>query len=692
MRSPADAGTRPPIPYGTWPSELTADAVASARRSVSTLRAAGAADRPTLWWSETRPLEGGRQVVVAATSAGAPADVLPEDLSVRSRVHEYGGAAYCLYGSPGDPLEGPGVEGGAGTGAAGRWVLALVHADDQRIYRLELDAGLHPVARPTPLTPAAPPGARWCHGDLWAAPDGRGVLAVRERLEPGGPPRRDLLLAGAGSEPRPLWQGADFVSAPRPGPPVEGGYWLAWTAWDHPAMSWESSRLWVGRVEWRDGVASLEGARAVAGGPTSSVGQPTWCGDDGLVFAWDRDGWWQPWSWRPRDGGLRRLSDLHADFHVPEWQLGQPSMAFLGEGRLGCRWRLDGRDHLGVLELASGRLRALDQPCLSVASLCGGPWGLAWIGSTATERQRVWVHDGDLAGGRPRALGGARRRGHARGTSVARAVLAERAGALPGPVPALWYPPTSTTATGPPGEAPPGIVHCHGGPTGSNDPGWDPLVQFFTSRGFAWVQVDYRGSSGYGRAWRDALGGRWGEVDADDCLEVARHLVESGWLHPRRVAVRGSSAGGLTALNCLVRGELFCGAASWYGVTDLLALAEATHDFEAHYLDGLVGPLPAAAAEYRRRSPVHRASDIHAAVLLLQGREDVVVPLAQADGLADELARRGQDCEYRVFDGEGHGFRRAATTAACLRAELAFYRRVMGIAAGVHPGQGSAPG
>ncbi|MGH9082630.1 MAG: alpha/beta hydrolase family protein, partial [Acidimicrobiales bacterium] len=241
----------------------------------------------------------------------------------------------------------------------------------------------------------------------------------------------------------------------------------------------------------------------------------------------------------------------------------------------------------------------------------------------------------------------------------------------------LFYPPRLTGTQGPAGALPPLVVHCHGGPTGAAEPGLDPVVQFLTTRGLAVAAVDYAGSTGYGRAYRRSLLGRWGEADADDCVDAARHLAGSARVDGERMAVRGSSAGGLTALNALVRSDAFAAAVSWYGVTDLLALAASTHDFESRYTDRLIGPLPAAAGEYRRRSPVNRVADIDGAVLLLQGLDDPVVPPAQATAMAGALAARGGRCELLTFPGEGHGFRRAETVERCLRAEIDFYQATL---------------
>ncbi len=622
--------------------------VAALRGSASTLRAAGGVADRQLFFSQQRPQEGGRQAVVGVLGAGAaPRDVVPDEMSVRSSVHEYGGAAFCPL-----PAEGPGTPARS---------IVVVEAGEQRLWRIDLDGG-------EPRALSAPGPEKVAYGDLWPTPDGRFVLAVAERRSNAGSARRQLVAVPtepSGAEVV-LFEGPDFLAAPRPGPPAEGGWWLAFVSWDHPAMPWDASTLWVGRLLSGDG-ARLTECRRLAGGPRSSVGQPTWCGEEGLVFVWDRFGWWQPWRWRP-GGPCRRLSAVAAEFEAPQWSLGQGALAYLGESSLGCRLRQSGRDHVGVVDLATGSVELVDQPCVSINSLAGGPFGLAWLGATEEEPPGLYEARG-VPPKAPVRLAGPRR--------PAPLTARPEAFEAPGPagvVPGFVHRPWSASLK----EPPPLVVHCHGGPTGSAEAGFDPVVQFFASRGFAVAQVDYRGSSGHGRRWRRALLGAWGEADAEDCLAAARFLCDEGLADRRRLVVRGSSAGGLTALNALASGRLFAGAASWYGVTDLAALAATTHDFEAHYTEALVGPWPTAAATYRSRSPVNRVAEMTGAVLLLHGSQDPVVPLSQAEALAEALAAAGHEVELVTFEGEGHGFRRAEVIERALETEVAFYRRLLG--------------
>jgi dipeptidyl aminopeptidase/acylaminoacyl peptidase len=385
-------------------------------------------------------------------------------------------------------------------------------------------------------------------------------------------------------------------------------------------------------------------------------------------------------------GGGRAVAlvDRPCEFHAPDWVVGQSTMAELSDGSIVCRMHEHGRDSLVRLRppdhLAAGSaaspagpwsLEVVDQPCVSIVGVAAATADrVCVLGSTTTEAQGVFEISATEAT--------SRRVSAEPGAAVS---AGEVAGATPytaptaaGPVPGLFFAPTNARFRGPDGSRPPLVVFCHGGPTSAAEPGFDPVVQFFTSRGLAVAVVDYRGSSGYGRAYRRALDGLWGEADIDDCTRFADSLAEAGWVDGTRMAIRGTSAGGLTALGALIRWRAFAGAAAWYGVTDLEGLVADTHAFESRYVDSLVGPWPEAAARYRSRSPIHHAGRVAGEVLLLQGADDPVVPVAQARGFAERLGEHHVRCRLTVFPGESHGFRRADTIEASLTAELDFYR------------------
>lgn len=648
--------------YGDWPSPLAAGDVARAKVSLSEL----CSDDVALYWLESRPAEAGRVVMVRADANGV-ADHSPPGVSIRSRVNEYGGGAMCLV---------PARTAGA---------FAYVDQTDQRVWFCDGPGvpGPSPVATPAPLTGVPAEGEVHRHGGLSATADGNWVLAVREVHHEGAaaPARRVVALSTRGPEPceSTLLDGHDFFGTAQVHP---GGDRLAVVAWDHPDMPWDASTVLVlpltrGHCATHgDGTLDAAGpAQEVAGGPAESVGQPAWGRDGSLRFVSDRRGWWQPYllPGHPAEGEPTALTDVEAEFHGPDWVLGQHTMAEAADGTLVVRMTAAGRDTLVALDPpgrdGGARPAPLQQPCVSISALCAHGEGLALIGSTPDAPSNVWAWSRE-DGARPLRP----RAGVTLGPTDASVgepfTLTGRVGR---PVHGTLFRPTRHDTQGPVGSAPPLVTWCHGGPTSACQAGFDLTLQFFTTRGFAVACVDYAGSSGYGRAYRCALWGQWGVADSEDCLDAALYLAERGDIDPRRMAVRGSSAGGMTALNALAAGEGFAACASWYGVTDLMGLAATTHDFEAHYTDRLIGPLPGSRPLYEDRSPLRRASSMAGSVLLLQGTEDPVVPPAQAESMRTALDAAGSRCDLRFFEGEGHGFRRADTLTACLEAELAFY-------------------
>ena len=657
-------GPRPPSAEpspgaGWWPSPWSPSQVAAGKVSRGGLQV----DQGRVFWTESRPDQAGRQVVVSfdpsASPGLLPVDVSPAGVSVRSRVHEYGGGAATISDG----------------------VLVYIDQDDQAWHRLDLVSGSASVRLGADDTPAT---VR--HADGRVTPDRKWLLSVEEVLGSATTIHRLVAtpLDAAGSSVV-LVEDGDFVAAPRLS---SDGRWLAWVTWDHPDMPWDTSRLVVAPFV-SDGVRPSIGAvLTLGGGPGVSVGQPRWGADDSLLFVDDRTGWWLPYrvsagsfaSGAPAPADAVALVDDEAEYHGPDWVFGVHTFVELADGSVAAVRHAEGRDHLVVLRPSSAGPDApgwsrteVEQPCLSVSGVVSHDGrSVAVLGSTATEAQSVFAID--LAGAEPprrlsappsvavpsdRASHAAARTGSSSGQSV----------------PGQFFAPVNPDVVA--GETlPPLVVFCHGGPTASAEPGYDPVVQFFTSRGIAVAAVDYRGSTGYGRHYRDQLRGAWGEADVDDCVAYAQSLATDGLVDGDRMAIRGTSAGGLTALAALIRARCFAGAVAWYGVTDLMALAADTHDFESRYLDGLVGPLPEAAATYRERSPLHRAPDLVGRVLLLQGSDDPIVPASQAEQFADALRAGGADCQLVVFDGESHGFRRADTIEAALTTELAFYRQL----------------
>jgi len=667
--APADNSGRAPTlaPCGTWPSSFSASAVAAGKVSRSGLHIDGSG----IYWLESRPDEGGRTVLVRSSAHGGPVDVSPAGRSIRSRVHEYGGGAATV------------IDG----------TLYYVDQSDQGLYRWDLDSG-DDVA-PTRLTAASPPGGSLRYADGRLSVDREWFVCVEEGHGPAGVVHGIVAVHANGSPATvPVLQGRDFYAAPRPSP---DGAFLAWLTWDHPHMSWDGCELWVGRWAGGGGEPRVTESRRVAGGSDISIGQPLWCGDGSLCYLSDQAGWWQPYRLTAVDDARSVASVLvsaQAEFHGPDWVLGQSTMAELPDGALVCRMHADGTDRVVRIPAHTrsgpGELEVVPQPCVAIAGVCAAPGGaVVVLGATTTVGPSVYgvapAAPATPTGGQdgPRPAWEEPELLSARSTlpvppgevSVAEAVVATTPD---GPVHSLFYAPTSSRFRAPDGTAPPVVVMCHGGPTAANDRGFDPLVQYFTSRGLAVLAVNYRGSVGYGRAYRQRLRGLWGLADVDDCVAAAVSLADAGRVDGDRMVIRGTSAGGLTALGALIRSDRFAGAATWYGVTDLEALAAETHDFEARYIDTLVGPLPDAVATYRDRSPIHHADGVSGAVLLLQGLDDPVVPADQAVRFADALRAHGVDCRYQAFVGESHGFRKAETLRTAIAAELDFYAAVLG--------------
>ena len=606
-------------PYGSWVSPLSAQRIAEAGVGLSFVRA----DGETLYWLEGRPREAGRSVLMRYRN-GEIREALPRQFDVRSRVHEYGGGAYAALG--------------------GRIVFS--HFPDGTVW-LAGDGG-----EPRRITPDAP-SASLRYADFAFAPDG--IYAVREDHRGAGEPVNSVVLLRPGriGEGEPVCTGRDFYAAPRPGP---GGR-LACIAWDHPDMPWDATEL------------LLDGA-PVAGGPGESVLQPSWSADGRLHYISDRSGWWNLYV-HDSEGG-RALKPMAAEFAGPPWGLGGQSYRCLDDGDTLVRYESNGG--VFVERLRGGPLETgFSRP--SCPAPFGGGWAVLGVDADRPARLDLLRADGTretLARSAPDDPDPAC---VSRGEAVSFPTGGGRTAH------AWFYAPRNPGFTAPEGERPPLVVRSHGGPTGASDNGYSPAIQYWTTRGFAVVDVNYGGSTGYGRAFRRQLDGQWGVVDVEDCCAAARWLAGSGKADANRLLVRGGSAGGYTTLAALAFRDVFKAGASLYGIGDLKALARDTHKFESRYLDRLIGPLPEAEAIYDARSPLVHADGISCPVIFLQGREDKVVPPGQAEAMAAALRARGIPVALLLFDGEGHGFRSAGNIAAALEAELAFFARILGFEA-----------
>jgi dipeptidyl aminopeptidase/acylaminoacyl peptidase len=652
-------------PYGSWPTPITSELVVRAAAGVGEV----SLDGDTVTWAEQRPEEGGRTQLVRRTGDGPPVDLLPAGFNARTAVHEYGGGAWWGHG-------------------ASVW---FANWADQRLHVLTGQQGPHPVT----AEPEAPKGDRWADGDLDAG--GRWMVVVRERHPAGGGAAEvanEIVVLDASAEvpPRVLVTGPDFVSDPRLSP---DGRRIAWVQWSHPDMPWDGTELCVAELRATDIGPALAHPAVVAGRPDrapgghgdgESVGQPRWAADGSLWFLSDRTGWWNLYRWTPPAPGAAAASgpvepavQIDAEIGVPQWVFGQSRYAFLSGDRTVFAYLRDGIDHLAV-RLPDGGTRELDLPYTTVSSVQADGDRVVFVGASATSEPAVVSVHVDAAGtaAAPEIVRPARDLG-----------IGPEWFSLPEPIAfpttggrtahALVYPPTNPDVEPPAGELPPLLVLIHGGPTAMARPMLQLGTQYWTSRGFAVVDVNYGGSTGYGRAYRNQLRGNWGVVDLDDCEAAARWLGEQGRVDPARLCIRGGSAGGYTALAALAFRDTFAAGASRYGIADLEVLATDTHKFESRYLDQLIGPYPERRDLYAARSPIHHLDGFHRPLIVLQGLEDEVVPPRQSEMIVEALRARSVPVAYVTFEGEQHGFRQAANIRRALDAELSFYAQVFGI-------------
>ncbi|AOR31160.1 acyl-peptide hydrolase [Streptomyces fodineus] len=634
-------------PYGSWPSPVDAALAAAHDGQPEWVGFVG----DEVWWTEPRPAEGGRRTLVRRTAEGAEQPVLPAPWNVRNRVVEYGGRPWTGAMRDGGPL------------------VVFTHFADQRLYRYE------PGGEPRPLTPVSPVGGglRWADPHLDLA---RGeVWCVLEEFTGDGPSdvRRVLAavpLDGSAAEDRSavreLTDGRHrFVTGPRVSP---DGRRAAWLAWDHPRMPWDGTELLVGEIG-ADGL--LYTVHTVAGGPEESIAQAEWSADNRLLYASDRSGWWNLY----RDG--TPLCPREEEFAGPLWKPGLRWFAPLDNGLVAA---VHGRGStvLGILDTESGEIADIAGPWTEFGATLAVHGGRV-VGVGACPRTAYEVVELDTPTGRARAIGARHR------DAVDPAYYPEpRIRTFTGPdgreVHAHVHPPHHPERTAPDGAPAPYVIWAHGGPTGRAPLVLDLTIAYFTSRGIGVAEVNYGGSTGYGRAYRERLREQWGVVDVEDCAAVARALAEEGTADPHRLAIRGGSAGGWTAAASLTSTDVYACGTILYPVLDLATWGPGeTHDFESRYLESLIGPLAEVPARYADRSPTAHADRLTVPFLLLQGLDDVICPPAQCARFLDRIAGRGVPHAYLAFEGEGHGFRRAETMVRALEAELSLYAQVFGL-------------
>jgi acetyl esterase/lipase len=699
---------KPVRPYGSWPTPVTSELVVRASVRLGEV----AVDGADVWWSELRPEEGARTQLVRSRDGDARSprvDILPNDFSARTRVHEYGGGGWWVHDG----------------------IVWFANWPDQRLHRLDTRIG----GPPEPLTPVPeiPCGIRWADGDVLGSAGRQWIVAVREtHPHAGGSGVRNEVVAleatGEDAAARVIVSGPDFVSNPRISP---DGSAICWMQWNHPDMPWDGSELFVAPLTL-DGPASEPivgppvrvAGRGTGGrsGMGESVFQPRWAADGSLWFVSDRTGWWNLYRWTPSEAGVaqgvassqigvdsRRVDSgvvgsgdidsgdidsgdiepmvqIEGEIGVPQWVFRQSRYAFLDDGRVVFAYQRGGFDHLAV-RLPDGAVSHIDLPYTSLAGVEALGNGVVFVGaSPRAEPAVIRLRLDGAAMAQPASSIPAAPPEELRPPRELN--LGDVWISTPEPISfpsshgrtahALFYPPTNPETEAPPDEQPPLLVLIHGGPTGAARPMFQVTTQYWTSRGFAVVDVNYGGSTGYGRSYREQLRGAWGVVDVDDCEAAARWLAEQGRVDPNRLCIRGGSAGGYTTLAALAFRNTFMAGASHYGVCDLEALARDTHKFESRYLDGLIGPYPEARDVYLQRSPVRNVDGFDRPLAVFQGLDDPIVPPNQAQMIVDAVRRRGVPVAYATFEGEQHGFRKPENVRRALDGELSFYAQVFG--------------
>ncbi len=626
MRQPQTA------PYGSWKSPISADLISTEGRRIIE----AVADGEDIYWIEMRPTENGRYVIVRRTPDGETTDVTPPTFNARTRVHEYGGAAFVVSDG----------------------TVYFSNFADQRLY-CQL-----PGSAPQPITPDV--DLRYADGIVDSKRNR--LICVREDHTD---TEREAInaLVGIGrdgtEDGQILASGNDFYAVPRLNP---DGTHLAWMTWNHPNMPWDGVELWIGEI----GVnGSLVRTECVAGGVDESIFQPEWSPDGTLYFVSDRTGWWNLYCYQA--GAVEPVCEMEAEFGRPQWIFGMSTYRFVSANQIICTYTQDGVWHLASLDTTTRSLDPIETPYTSISNLQIVPGGVLLSASSSTEPASIVRLD--LATRQFEVIcRSSEIKIDAGYFSHSQAIEFPTKGGLSAH--AFFYPPQNHDYTAPADDLPPLLVISHGGPTSATSTAIDLEIQYWTSRGIAVLDVNYGGSSGYGRAYRQRLNGQWGVVDVDDCVNGARYLAEHGYVDGNRLAIRGGSAGGYTTLSALTFRDVFKAGTSYYGISDLEAMTKDTHKFESRYLDSLIGPYPEEQDRYRERSPIHFTDRLSCPLILFQGLEDKVVPPNQAEMMVEALRAKGLPVAYVPFEGEQHGFRRSENIQRSLEAELYFYAQV----------------
>lgn len=621
-------------PYGSWESPITSNLLVSRSDHLGDIRVSAEG----IFWTEGRPLEKGRSVLVQMDSKGKINDCVPSTINVRTQAHEYGGICFV-------PFEDR---------------VYYVNYADQRIYCKSATGNANPL---TPVN-------KMRYADLIVDAPRQRLIAVCEDHSAESQEARNYLVAidmQGEHAIETLTSGADFYSNPRISP---DGTQLAWLSWNHPNMPWDGTDLMLADL---DEAGTLKNAKQVAGGLDISVFQPEWSPGGALYFVADPEGWWN--LHRYQKGQVECVLKKEAEFGLALWVFGMSTYAIHSDSILYCTYCVNGIWSLGRLNIDAQTLTEIPTEFTDIHSLsCYGDT-LVFLGCAPSEPNGFYAFDSESE--RIRLL---KRAGKmdldTADLSTPKAV--EYPTGNGSTAHAFYYPPQNKNYTGLPGELPPLRVIIHGGPTGLATSSFSLSIQYWTSRGFAVMDVNHRGSTGYGRAYRTQLNGNWGVMDREDCLNGAQYLVSEKLADPKRLTIRGGSAGGYSVLSALTFGDVFSAGASYYGICDLEALVSDTHKFEARYMDSLVGPHPEKKEVYQARSPIHHTDQLSCPVIILQGLEDKIVPPNQSEMMVNALKAKGIPVAYLTFEGEQHGFRNAKNIKRSLEGELSFYAQLFG--------------
>jgi dienelactone hydrolase len=626
--------TKVTAPYGSWHSPITAQQLASASIRLGQLRCFNEA----VFWTERRPNEKGRNAMMVLDEQDGIKEIL-SGFNIRSRVHEYGGGAFTVF-------------------------------DDIMVFTNDDDGGIYCVFPEKKAERINPISDNRRYTDFVIDKIRRRVICVAEKVNVTASLTENYLISFdlQGMQPgQVLASGQDFYASPQVSP--DGGR-ITWLAWNFPNMPWDGCELWLADY---DDQGNISNAKKIAGGMSESIFQPRWLNDDKLYFVSDRSGWWNLYCYD--NDKVSCVLSMDAEFGLPQWIFGMSTYDFASNHRIICSYQQDGSSHLALIDLQSRQIRSLPCPVSDISDVhvCGS-YAIFIAASPATvpaiyrleidtgECELLYSPQGGFLDEALLSLPQSIRYPTADGSQVH----------------AFYYPPGNQDYDAPDGSLPPLLVKSHGGPTAATSNGLNLKIQYWTSRGFAVLDVNYRGSTGFGREYRESLRGLWGRADVEDCVFGARYLVERGLVEEKNMAISGSSAGGYTTLCALTFYNTFAAGASYYGISNLETLVQDTHKFEARYLDSLIGSYPEQQQTYHDRSPLNYSDQLSCPIVFLQGEEDRVVPPAQAESMVNILREKKLPVAYVLFSGEQHGFRKAENIQRALEVEYYFYSKVFG--------------